>query len=772
MLARELEVAFLSTWRSHCGIASYTANLKGALDATGVLSRVEPIDRTRVVYLPRGELHDHFRQLARNMADADVVHLQHEFALYAGGYGYGVSTSVLRAVVDELTRLRKPTVVTLHTEPFAFSRRDKDLVALGHGAYLRALWRTRVAPLFRITGLQAVVHTPASRRATVDSGVPADRIEVIRHGVPSRPRLTEGERHALRSQLGFGPDITVLAVFGFLEAYKGYTTVIESLARLPESYQLVIVGGAHPFSEAPATEAILAELERHPELRDRVALPGFVEADELAAYQEAADICLAPYRRGTPLSASGSITWALASGKPVIASALPSFLELRDYIGCLEVVTPDAPRELAQAIERLVHEPDRAQELVFQAHRYCSLHSWEATADAHAQLYQRLTTRRPRLTAGLATITSARTRRRAAIRAAGAVRAHLATDRDGFKYLPLRVGTSHVTFALDPSSDDQIVRSLMTDGYPAEPGALLMQAFLKPGDVMLDLGAHVGLYSLAAAARGCRVVAVDADPAHVRALRAAVARNGFANVTVEHAAASDRDGMVTFVCNRIWGHVAPNGGDGAGGVSRVEVKARPVAQLLAQLGIDHVDFIKMDIEGSEPHAIEGMAPLLARADAPVILFESNAPMLQHVSATAYQDLHRRLEELGFALYVVDLERVGRLVPVKAGDFMPHAVLEYLAAKQLPADIFPWSVDEPFTREELARRVVRASELDSSGYRAYAASVIESGPEWLISDPRILKARLRLMHDESAEVREQLRTSEDPATSEVSAVTGR
>jgi FkbM family methyltransferase len=750
-----LEVAFLSTWRAQCGIATYTANLKAALDAAGVGTDVEPIDRKRVYYLTRPELREHFRRLAHNLRHADVAHLQHEFALYAGGYGYAVSTAVLRAVVLELARLRKPTVITLHTDPFGMFGREKDAFVLGHNTYLKALWRARMAPLFRTTGLEAIVHTPAARRAAVDSGVPASRIEVIRHGVPSRPSLSDADRQEVRSRLGYGPEVKVLAVFGFLEAYKGYTTAIECLSRLPEDYHLAIVGGVHPFSWSPATESILKQLERRPALKGRVTVRGFVPASELAAYQEAADVCLAPYKRGTPLSASGSVTWALASGKPVIASALPAFIELRDYIDCLEVVAPDSPRELAHAVERLASDPDRVQQLVFQAHRYCSVHSWEATARTHAQLYERLARSRSPLGGRLARAGPARARQALSRGRARALRRRAQVEADGFVYLPLGVGASHVTFAVDPDSDDQIVQELINGGYPSEPGALLMQAFLRPGDVVVDLGAHVGTYALAAAARGCRVVAIEANPDYVRALRAAVARNQFANVTVVHGAVSSHGGSVNFVCNRIWGHVVSNGSDPGDGTSCVEVAAIPIAPLLDQLGVERVDFIKMDVEGSEPAAIEGMVPLLERDDAPVILFESNATVLRDVAGVSYEDLHRRLEELGFGLYVVDLERVGRLVPVKAGDFMPHAVLEYLAAKRLPDEIFPWSVADPFTREELTRRVVTASSLEAVGYRAYAASVIAAGPEWLRRDPRVESARARLLGDDSAEVREVL-----------------
>ena len=85
-----------------------------------------------------------------------------------------------------------------------------------------------------------------------------------------------------------------------------------------------------------------------------------------------------------------------------------------------------------------------------------------------------------------------------------------------------------------------------------------LQRFVPPGGSVLDLGAHVGTFSLTAAALGYRVVAVDASPIHIDLLNRSVARNGFrpSQLRVVHSAVGDTTGTVEFHLGGLWGMVA------------------------------------------------------------------------------------------------------------------------------------------------------------------------------------------------------------------------
>jgi FkbM family methyltransferase len=138
---------------------------------------------------------------------------------------------------------------------------------------------------------------------------------------------------------------------------------------------------------------------------------------------------------------------------------------------------------------------------------------------------------------------------------------------------------------------------------------------LSEGDVMVDVGANVGYFTLLAArAVGPRgaVVAVEAAPSTFAALEANVARNGAANVRTLNVAANDRDD--TLPIYTIPGEEHAGGASLARAVGPQEaiVAARPLCDLLTADEIARVRVIKVDVEGAEAAVIRGLLPALDR----------------------------------------------------------------------------------------------------------------------------------------------------------------
>ena len=73
--------------------------------------------------------------------------------------------------------------------------------------------------------------------------------------------------------------------------------------------------------------------------------------------------------------------------------------------------------------------------------------------------------------------------------------------------------------------------------------AALYGRFVKPGDLVFDIGSHVGDRIAAFRRLGCRVVAVEPQPAAFGFLRMAYGRRS--GVTLVHAAVSDRPGTLS-----------------------------------------------------------------------------------------------------------------------------------------------------------------------------------------------------------------------------------
>jgi FkbM family methyltransferase len=134
-------------------------------------------------------------------------------------------------------------------------------------------------------------------------------------------------------------------------------------------------------------------------------------------------------------------------------------------------------------------------------------------------------------------------------------------------------------------------------------GLDLIRSHLPAGGTFVDAGANCGLYSVVAAQHvgpSGRVLAIEANPVLVERIRFNAASNGL-RVEVAACAVSDVAGRVELqICAEELGRsgltVVEEG-------PRVSVEARPLARILADHGVEHVDAMKIDIEGHEDRAL-------------------------------------------------------------------------------------------------------------------------------------------------------------------------
>jgi glycosyltransferase involved in cell wall biosynthesis len=180
-----------------------------------------------------------------------------------------------------------------------------------------------------------------------------------------------------------------LSIFGFVSKYKGYEIALNALKYLPNKYNLAIIGGSHPNDKEGKTMEELLKLIIELDLRDRVLITGFVEFEVLDLFHGATDICLAPYLSST-LSASGALTWAFNSGKPIIATKIPAFEEINQEYNCMLMVSPECPVELSLGILNLDKNEQLQQELVKNSLSYAYENSWDKISRIYLDLYNEL----------------------------------------------------------------------------------------------------------------------------------------------------------------------------------------------------------------------------------------------------------------------------------------------------------------------------------------------------------------------------------------------
>jgi FkbM family methyltransferase len=180
---------------------------------------------------------------------------------------------------------------------------------------------------------------------------------------------------------------------------------------------------------------------------------------------------------------------------------------------------------------------------------------------------------------------------------------------------------------------------------------------LRPGMRCLDLGANVGYFTLlmaGAVGPSGRVVAVEASPRLADLLSRTIEVNGFTDrVTVVQRAATGRSG------DRLHLHVPPGRlGDGtvsmSSGADSVEVETVSVDDLLRAW--ESVDVVKVDIEGCEASAWQGMTALLERSPSVTVITEYD-----HRRSYDAAEFIRSVTSAGFQLrYLADDSTIAAL----------------------------------------------------------------------------------------------------------------
>lgn len=196
---------------------------------------------------------------------------------------------------------------------------------------------------------------------------------------------------------------------------------------------------------------------------------------------------------------------------------------------------------------------------------------------------------------------------------------------------------------------DVVDRAVYLYGVHENVSACAFSALARPGAVVLDVGAHIGQFTLLAAKRvrpSGRVLSFEPNPPVRDRLERNVAVNGFANVAVRPEALSARPGPARI-------HLPDDesrSGDaslapGRASARSVSVECARLDDVLEEEGVDRVDLVKLDAEGLEHEVLEGGRGAVT-GGLPAVLFEVNdlretpsgfsAPAMEMLSGLGYR----------------------------------------------------------------------------------------------------------------------------------------
>ena len=236
------------------------------------------------------------------------------------------------------------------------------------------------------------------------------------------------------------------------------------------------------------------------------------------------------------------------------------------------------------------------------------------------------------------------------------------------------------------NSDDGIaMRWLWNHAY--EPMSLALWSLIaRKAEVVLDIGAHTGVYSLAAGLANDKATVVSFEPYSLNLSRLAtnIRANGLNLKNIFQGAVSDKDGVAPFVVQTPFGYRSSGGKIGSSSDPlSVPVQTIRIDTLYRQQRVA-VNLVKIDVEGHEQNVLKSMANVLNDCS-PDILIEA-------IDLDGANQCTAILKGHGYRFFSIDdaamsIEPVDEIVPIFKNGSPNMARLNRLASKKSQEEIF-------------------------------------------------------------------------------------
>jgi FkbM family methyltransferase len=236
---------------------------------------------------------------------------------------------------------------------------------------------------------------------------------------------------------------------------------------------------------------------------------------------------------------------------------------------------------------------------------------------------------------------------------------------------------------------DHVIGLNILRGQYEQSEVAFARSVLKPGDVAIDVGAHVGFFTMqmaAAVGPAGRVYAFEPFDANADLLNRSITENHYDDrVLFKRAAvgASSGSALLTFPVETLNSGGAYLLRDGTTPLAGNVKKEVPVVALDALDIRRPVRFIKMDVEGAEPQVVRGAERIL-KEDHPTILSELHHVQLDRASGVTAGEFLAQLSALGYCAHAIAHGTIGAPVDGAAADAVMSVAFVPSAATPAPS----------------------------------------------------------------------------------------
>ena len=272
------------------------------------------------------------------------------------------------ALVSDIVRLsRAPLVISLH---------GSDVFLAERFAPARALARRAFASAGAVTACSDDLH-----RRSLALGASPGRIRTVPYGVDTGAFAPRPGAPEVRARLGVPQDAFLVLAVGRLVEKKGFAQLVEASARTG-GVRVVIAG------EGDLRGALESQVRAS---GAPVTLTGALPREQVAAALSAADVVVVP----SVVDGAGNVDGlpnvlleAMAAGRPLVASRVAGIPQVVEDGRNGLLVPPGDARALAEALRRLLREPETRARLGEEARRTAVRElSWEVAARRFEEAY-------------------------------------------------------------------------------------------------------------------------------------------------------------------------------------------------------------------------------------------------------------------------------------------------------------------------------------------------------------------------------------------------